>query len=212
MRGFMGQDVVMTQEVLSAGSPRTRSGAALIWPVAIVAMVVFSLIASAAVVAFGVRTLQAERLLTAVETSERAMGTAQDALNGVLEEFEAPDLTAEGRAELVEQLQSVAATGAKAIESAGVKVADVRVAPWNSRVATAQTMYLEHNVAWVTYLNAVAQDPTELARPQPAINATFFDARTPLWQAVPAIDLLDLRDRISVMYADSGSNGGGTAT
>jgi len=99
-----------------------------------------------------------------------------------------------------------------AIERAGVKVADVRVASWSSRVATARTVYLEHNVAWVTYLNAVAQDPAELARPQPAINATFFDARTPLWQAVPAIDLLDLRDRIPVMYADSGSNGGGTVT
>ena len=210
----MHQDVAMTQDLLVAGPPRAQSRSIPIWPIAIVVVIVVSLISTAAVVAFGVRTAQAERLITAVEGSENAMKQAQLALNEVLEEFEAPDFTPEDRAELVADLKATAAEGAESIEQAGVRVVDVRVSPWDTRVAEAKTVYLEHNLAWVTYLTAVSQDPSELARPQPAINATFFDARTPLWQAIPAVDVLDLRERINAIYADSGSggNGGGTVT
>lgn len=210
----MHQDVAMTQDVLVAGPPRAHSRSVPIWPIAIVVVIVVSLISTAAVVAFGVRTAQAERLITAVEGSENAMKQAQLALNVVLEGFEAPDLSADDRADLVEDLTATAAEGAESIEQAGVRVVDVRVAPWDTRVTEAKTVYLEHNLAWVTYLTAVSQDPSELARPQPAINATFVDARLPLWQAVPAIDFLDLRQRVNEIYADfgSGDNGGGTLT
>lgn len=210
----MDQDVVMTQEVLAVGSPRAHARVVPIWPIAIIVAVVVSLVSTAAVVAFGVRTAQAERLITAVEGSERSMLQAQVALRDVVEKFEAPDLTADDRAQLVEELKATAADGATSIEQAGTRVANVRVAPWDTRVTEAKTVYLEHNIAWVAYLTAVSEDPSELARPQPAIDATFFDARIPLWQAVPALDFLDLRERVNEIYADSesGSNNGGTVT
>ena len=67
-----------------------------------------------------------------------------------------------------------------------------------------------HNVAWQEYLARAAEDPAEFISPQPAVNDTFFEARTPLWQAVPGIDFLDLERRLRVIYADSES-GEGTA-
>ncbi len=71
----------VTQEVLEAGSRSNRRASrspAFWWTLGIAYLVVFSLVATTAMVILAAQTVQAERLYTAVESSERAMGGVQD--------------------------------------------------------------------------------------------------------------------------------------
>lgn len=209
----------MTQEVLEAGSRvnrRPSKSPAFWWTLGISVLVVFSLVATAAMVVFAAQTVQADRLFTAVEASERAMGGVQDRVRGVFEQFDDEDLTEAQREELVDELRVIAVDGEVSIGEAGQRVADVRIWPINSRLEQARSAYLRHNAAWVDYMARAAEDPAQFVSPQPEVNASFFDARIPLLRAIPAIDLLDLQRRLDVIYAEDddqgggGGNGGGT--
>jgi len=209
----------VTQEVLEAGSranSRASRSPAFWWTLGIAYLVVFSLVATTALVIFGAQTVQADRLYTAVEASERAMGGVQTRVTEVFEQFDAEDLTEADREELVDELRVIAVEGEVAIAEAGERVADVRIWPINSRLEQAREAYLRHNTAWVDYMARAAEDPAEFVSPQPEVNASFFDARIPLLRAIPALDLLDLQRRLDVIYAEDedqgggGGNGGGT--
>lgn len=209
----------VTQEVLEAGSRvnrRPSKSPAFWWTLGISVLVVFSLVATAAMVVFAAQTVQADRLFTAVEASERAMGGVQDRVRGVFEQFDDEDLTEAQREELVDELRVIAVDGEVSIGEAGQRVADVRIWPINSRLEQARSAYLRHNAAWVDYMARAAEDPAQFVSPQPEVNASFFDARIPLLRAIPAIDLLDLQRRLDVIYAEDddqgggGGNGGGT--
>ena len=128
----------------------------------------------------------------------------------VFAQFEEEGLTENRRQELIAELRAIAERGEASIAEAGAKVAAVRIWPVNERLAQAQVAYLAHNFAWQEYLGRAAEDPAEFVSPQPEVNDTFFEARDPLWQAVPGIDLLDLERRLRVIYASS-ENGEGTA-
>ena len=207
----------VTQEVLEAGPRPNRRASrrpAFWWTLGIAYLVVFSLVATSAMVVFAAQTVQADRLYTAVEASERAMGGVQTRVREVFEKFDAEDLTEAERAELVDELRVIAVEGEVAIAEAGVRVADVRIWPINTRLEQAREAYLRHNVAWVDYMARAAEDPAEFVSPQPEVNASFFDARIPLLRAIPGIDLLDLQRRLDVIYAedDEQSNGSGGGT
>ncbi len=209
----------VTQEVLEVGSRvnrRPSKSPAFWWTLGISVLVVFSLVATSAMVVFAAQTVQADRLFTAVEASERAMGGVQDRVRGVFEQFDDEDLTEAQREELVDELRVIAVDGEVSIGEAGQRVADVRIWPINSRLEQARSAYLRHNAAWVDYMARAAEDPAQFVSPQPEVNASFFDARIPLLRAIPAIDLLDLQRRLDVIYAEDddqgggGGNGGGT--
>ncbi len=210
----MQQDGQVTQEVLEAG-PRggRRPGRrpAFWWTLGIAYLVVFSLVASTALVLFAAQTLQADRLITAVEGSERAMGVVQRQVGDVFEELDAEDLTEQQRRELIDELKVIATEGEIAIAEAGERIEQVRIWPINTRLERARETYLRHNVAWVDYMARAAEDPAQFVSPQPEVNDSFFDARAPLWEAIPALDLLDLQARLRVIYAEpEGGGGGGT--
>lgn len=210
----MQQDGQVTQEVLEAGPQRASRGGrrpAFWWTVGITYLVVFTLAASTALVVFAAQTVQADRLITAVEASERAMGVVQRQVGDVFEELNSEDLTEERRAELVDELSVIATEGEVAIAEAGEQVAQVRIWPINSRLEEAREAYLRHNRAWVDYMARAAEDPAEFVSPQQEVNDSFFDARGPLFRAVPVLDLLDLQARLRVIYAEpEGGGGGGT--
>lgn len=208
----MQQDGQVTQEVLEAGPQRASRSArrpAFWWTIGITYLVVFSLAASTVLVVFAAQTVQADRLITAVEASERAMGVVQRQVGDVFEEFNSEDLTEERRAELVDELSVIATEGEVAIAEAGEQVAQVRIWPINSRLEEAREAYLRHNRAWVDYMARAAEDPAEFVSPQQEVNDSFFDARGPLWRAIPALDLLDLQARLRVIYAEPEGGGGG---
>jgi hypothetical protein len=201
----------VTQEVLEVGPSKRRTvRPRVIWAVGLVYLVVFSILATTGLVLFVGRTVQAERLIAAVEMSESAMVGVQADVTVVFAQFEEEGLTEDRRQELIAELRAIAERGEASIAEAGAKVAAVRIWPVNERLARAQVAYLAHNFAWQEYLARAAEDPAEFVSPQPEVNDTFFEARDPLWQAVPGIDLLDLERRLRVIYAGS-ENGEGTA-
>jgi hypothetical protein len=208
----MQQDGEVTQEVLTVGprAPRRRSPR-VVWAIGMVYLVVFSLIATTALILFVARTAQADRLVSAVESSEAAMVQVQQRVGEVFEELDAEDLTEERREDLVRQLRTIAAEGEAAVAAAGERIASLRIWPVNANLEQARTAYLRHNAAWVDYLARATEDPAEFVSPQQEVNDSFFDARAPLWAAVPGIDVLGLQDRLREIYAeDGGSEGGGT--
>lgn len=201
----------VTQEVLEVGPSKRRAvRPGVIWAVGLVYLVVFSILATTGLVLFVGRTVQAERLLTAVEMSESAMVGVQAEVTVVFAQFEEEGLTEDRRQELIAELQEIAERGEASIAAAGAQVEAVEVWPINAGIEQAKEAYLAHNIAWQEYLARAAEDPAEFVSPQPEVNDTFFEARGPLWRAVPGIDLLDLERRLRVIYADSES-GEGTA-
>lgn len=210
----MQQDVKVTQEVLEAGSRvgrRPGRRPAFWWTLGIAYLVVFSLVASTGLVLLASQTVQADRLITAVESSERAMGVVQSQVGVIFEELDKKDLTEAQRRELIDELKVIATNGEIAIAEAGEQVAEVRIWPINTRLEQAREGYLRHNLAWVDYMARAAEDPAEFVSPQPEVNDSFFDARLPLVEAIPALDLLDLQARLRVIYAEpEGGGGGGT--
>ena len=203
----------VTQEVLEAGprgGRRAHRRPAFWWILGTAYLVVFSLVATSALIILGSQTVQAERLFTAVEASERSMGFVQEQVADVFEQFDAGDLTEAERAELVDELRAIAIEGEVSIASAGQRIERVRIWPINTRLVQARTVYLRHNQAWVDYMARAAEDPAEFVSPQPEVNSSFFDARIPLLNAIPAIDLLDLQRRLDAIYAEDGEPGDGT--
>lgn len=200
------------QEVLEAGpraGRRASRSPAFWWILGMAFLGVFSVLATSAVMIFGSQTVQAERLFTAVEASERSMGFVQAQVAEVFEQFDAEDLTEAKREQLVDELRDIAAEGEISIASAGERIESVRIWPINTRLEQAREVYLRHNQAWVDYLARASQDPAEFVSPQPEVDSTFFDARIPLLNAIPALDLLDLQERLDRMYADGDDQGGG---
>lgn len=202
----------MSQEVLETGQERPRRGLPpwLVWTVGMAVLVLLT--AANAVVAgeLTTRSIEADSLVRAVEQSEAAMKTTQDEFAAVLDEYDTQDLSDDEREQLLGELADVAAQGGAAIASAGEGVADVPILPWHDRIRRAQEAYLAHNQAWVDYMSAAAEDPAEWFRPQPAVNETFADAKLPLVEAVPLLDLLQTLPRIEFIYVSgSGDSGDG---
>lgn len=200
----------VNQEVLEVGRGAGREGGrrstrspAFWWTLGGVFLVVFSVLATSAMVLFAAQTVQANRLFTMVEASERAMGFVQADVAAVFAEFEEPDITDERREELVERLRTIAAEGEVSISLEGERIAELPIWSVNTRVEEARAAYLRHNAAWVDYLARAAEDPAQFVTPQADVNDTFFDARSPLTRAIPALDPLGLRGRLDRIYAET---------
>jgi hypothetical protein len=202
----------VTQEVLETGRDRSRPElpAWLLWAVGAGALVLLAAMNAVVAGELTTRSLEADRLVRAVEASESAMKGTQEEFDSVLSAYDSSSLTDEDRERLRGELASVAARGEQAIATAGEGVADVRILPWHGALLDAQEAYLAHNRAWVDYMAAAAADPAEWFRPQPVVNASFAEAKLPLVDAVPLFDPLGTLERIELIYVTgSGDSGGG---
>ena len=156
------------------------------------------------------RNAEMRSLVTAIEQSEAAMGETQENVRGVFEAYAGrTPLSEDDQAALDAALQAAAAQGRDSIAAAAQPVRDVRWLLWHRDVAAAQEAYLAHNRAWQEYLGRAAEDPSEFARPQDAVNSTFADAEVEVRSAIPLIALFDLRDRIDVIFAPPADQGDG---
>lgn len=148
------------------------------------------------------RNLEMRSLVTQVEASEAAMGTFQDSVMAIANEYQGRgQLSDADQAQLDAALKQAATEGRDAIAAAGDKVAGVRWLLWHRDVGAAQKAYLAHNRAWQDYLNKAAQDPAEFGKKQDAINSTFAEAEIDVRAAVPVPPLFHLRDRVDVIFA-----------
>lgn len=148
------------------------------------------------------RNVEMQRLVTAIEKSEAAMGKAQENVQGILQAYQAQGSLDEGsRAELDAALEAAATQGRDAIAAAAGPVSDVRWLLWHRDVKAAQEAYLAHNRAWQEYLGRAAEDPEEFAKPQDLVNSSFEEAEVEVRSAVPLVALFDLRGRVDAIFA-----------
>lgn len=204
----------MSQEVLEAGPERARRGlpAWVVWVLGIGGLVLITGGFVAVGAELTLRTVEADSLVRAVETSESAMKSTQDEFAEVLASYDTADLSDAEREKLLAELEDVAARGQESIAAAGEGVAAVQVMPWHANVRAAQEAYLAHNGAWADYMAAASGDPGEWFEPQPAVNDTFAQAKEPLVAAVPLFDLMSTLPRIELIYVTgSGESGDGQA-
>lgn len=206
----VAEDVRVTQEVLEAGpqAPRRGMPAAVVWALGIGALILLTVANIVAISDFTARTIEADALITAVERSETSMKVTQEEFAAVMATVDPESLTDQQRAALRTELTDLALKSQASIGLAGIGVADVSVLPWHTSITNARDVYLEHNSAWVDYMAAAAADPAEWFRPQAAVNDTFADARDPLIEAVPFVDVLQILARIELIYVSGSGDSG----
>jgi hypothetical protein len=180
----------------------------VVWTIGIAALVLITAANLAVAAELGMRSAEADNLVTTVEQSEAAMKATQAEFDEVLSEYDTENLTDEEREQLRAELSGVAKRGEVAIADAGGFVAGLLIMPWHTQLLDAQEAYLAHNQAWVDYMAAAAEDPAEWFRPQPAVNDTFARAKDPLVEAVPLFDLLDTLPRIELIYVTGSDDSG----
>lgn len=206
----VAEDVRVTQEVLEAGpqAPRRGMPAAVVWALGIGALILLTVANIVAIMDFTARTIEADALITVVERSETSMKVTQEEFAAVMATVDPESLTDQQRAALRTELTDLALKSQASIGLAGIGVADVSVLPWHTSITNARDVYLEHNSAWVDYMAAAAADPAEWFRPQAAVNDTFADARDPLIEAVPFVDVLQILARIELIYVSGSGDSG----
>lgn len=152
---------------------------------------------------WGIRNVEMRDLVSAIEDSEREMMQTQDDVTAALEPFEIGGaLTPEETEVLRGKLVEIAQDAETRIQSAGERVAGVRIQPWHRAISDAQLAYLVHNQAWVRYMAAAANDPIEFLNPQPLVNQTFVDAEPIMVKAVPIPPLFGLDQRVDQIFID----------
>jgi len=152
------------------------------------------------------RNVEMDRLVSAIEVSEAAMGVVQDRVVVVLEELDAADLQgAPGDAQTkaaVAELAAIAVDGADSIGAAGRAIAAVNILPWHTKIKAAKETYLLHNYAWQAYMQAAIEDPVAFTVDQPLVNQSFLDSQQPLEDAIPELSLFDLEPRVESIFVE----------
>lgn len=152
------------------------------------------------------RNIAMDRLVSAIESSEAAMGTVQERVGLVFDELEAsaeggessPELTAEA----VQELAAIAVDGENSIGAAGDVIAGLNFLPWHSDINAARDAYYLHNLAWQAYMISAQEDPVAFVTEQPVVNQSFEDAREPLEDAIPDLALFDLSQRVTDIFVE----------
>lgn len=199
----MASPRVDEQPTVLLDEPQTRTRSK--WPVIAVAGVV--LLAIGLLVAdWAARNLEMSQLLTQIEKSEAAMTTTQDRIREVVippsggltpqqpDEKQLGDAAAE--------LRRISGEGRDAVAEAGKDVAAVSFFPWHSDLVAAQGAYLDHNRAWVEYLDAGAKDAAALGRTPDNIGSTWKIAEVRVREAIPIVPFPGIVDRINKIFAE----------
>ena len=143
------------------------------------------------------RTAEMQALLDRVEASEAVMGALNEAVEQAFEDHgEGGD-----RSKLDGELRELASMAKQDIEAAGEEVAALPIAPWHADIDRARDAYLQHNAAWVDYMERASRSAAEFIAPQPLVNETFFAAQPLFVEAIPAPDVRDFTARIAAIFA-----------
>lgn len=155
------------------------------------------------------RNQEMDALVTAVEQSEAQMTWTQDGVGLIFDGLEDPSQVTEN-SQLTLELQGIAAEGRDRIKAAGDQVAAVRVSPWHQDVLLAKQAYLQHNLAWQSYLDRAAKDALEFTLPQDEVNSTFMEAEPLFRAAIPDPAGFSLDARVGLIFAEPESESGPT--
>ena len=149
------------------------------------------------------RNMEMNALVTAVETSEAAMGRTQDDLREAAARLGASGSTTDAQKDaVIEDLIAGAERGEMRIGSAGDVVGQVEILPWHRDILDAKEIYLAHNRSWQDYMAEIAADPKVYGTDQPLIDETFTAADPIMRAAVPDPPLFDLAQRVDRIFVE----------
>lgn len=151
------------------------------------------------------RTIEMTRLAGAIERSEAAMTVAQEGIGAV----DVPeDANSADKQTAVRELEAVSARGRDDVAAAGTGVAALSFLPWHTEVLRAQAAYLDHNEAWVEYLDRGSTEPLTLFQDDNRIEPTWIAAEKWVRAAVPFPPFPPLAQRIDRIFEEGDSESG----
>jgi hypothetical protein len=152
-----------------------------------IAAVSLSVLLTILVLDFGIRTMEASKLVLAIENSEMVFETFNSDTKDVS----------------MSLYVSIAQSTAKDVYSSGVRVDDIRILPWHKKLNTARDNYLEHNKAWYKYLSTIRiQDGDYVYEGFDQIGSTWIQVKYSLPGAIPSPDLFSLNGRTYLILSD----------
>lgn len=184
-----------------ADPPRRRGARVVFWVcIAMVAVGFVGLVGD-----WATRTIEMTRLAGAIERSEAAMTVAQEGIGAV----EIPeDATSADKQAAIRELESVSARGRDDVAEAGTGVAALSFLPWHTEVLRAQAAYLDHNEAWVEYLDRGSTEPLTLFQDDNRIEPTWIAAEKWVRVGVPFPPYPPLAERIDRIFEEGDSDSG----
>ena len=200
---------VLVDEPTPSITPQKKSNKGVIIALVVVVFVGLSLL----VADWVARNVEMNQLLTQIEKSEAAMVAAQEAIGEV--ELgggggDPPgDLGEDSLADATAQLEEAAADGRDAVARAGEDVAEVSFLPWHSSLITAQAAYLDHNQAWVNYLDAGARNAASLGNSPADIETTWRIAELRVREAIPMVPFPGINSRVDQIFKDGDEESSG---
>jgi hypothetical protein len=152
-----------------------------------IATISLSILLTILVLDFGIRTLEASKLVSAIENSEMVFETYNS---------ETKDVS-------MSLFVSISNSTAKDAYSSGVKVDDLRILPWHKKLNIARENYLEHNKAWYEYLSTIRIQEGDYAYEGfDQIGTTWIQVKYSLPGAIPSPDLFSLKERTYLILSD----------
>lgn len=168
-----------------------------------VAGAVAVLLASVGVGDWWLRNREMQTLLDRVERAERAQLPAQESVGILLLLCQREAVTPALQGQLCDTVairQGAERTLPLLIES-GDQVADSRLTNFHGSLRTFRDRYVEHNLAWRSWLEALAQDPTVDGFVAPdSIGTTFEQAAQAADKAVTPLPLRGNRERVAKIF------------
>ncbi|MCB0917356.1 MAG: hypothetical protein KDC39_02170 [Actinobacteria bacterium] len=158
-------------------------------------------------------------LLSKVQVSEDAMGDVQDEVVRLIEESRAELGPLASNEQLVAQLkrdgngtriERASSQGADRVETAGRVIAEQTFPFWLGDVLNVQSVYLDHNRAWVDYLERASGDYTVWLSKDAMIEPTWVAAKAAIRGAVPLLAWPGVTDQVNNIVEDDEPGGGGS--
>lgn len=151
------------------------------------------------------RTIEMTRLAGAIERSEAAMSVAQQGIGAVAVP---EDATSTDKQSAIRELEAVSARSRDDVADAGSEVSGLTFLPWHTEVLRAQASYLDHNEAWVDYLDRGSTEPLTLFQDDNRIEPTWIAAERWVRAAVPFPPYPPLAQRIDRIFEEGDSESG----
>jgi hypothetical protein len=150
------------------------------------AIICLSILITILIFDFGIRTMEASKLVSAIEKSEMVFET----------------FNSETKDASVSLFVSLSQSTAKDTYSSGVRVEELLILPWHKKLNDARDYYLEYNKAWYELLSSARLENGEFTSSDTKdIAPTWIQVKYSLPGAIPSPDLFSLKDRTSLILS-----------
>ena len=151
-----------------------------------------------------VRNREMQTLLDRVERAERAQLPALDGIGPRLELCQQDPAADDADQCDTVGIRAIAERALPRLEQTGEEVAGTRLTSVHGNLRTFRDRYVDHNLAWRSWLETLARDPTAGSFSSPdAIETTFFEASDAADDALTPLPINGNRRRVEAVFASA---------